>query len=147
MYSESVAILQYVKLTKMLYLPRRKSTRAVGFDLKSAYDVMISAEGKELIKTDLELKLPEGYSGRIAPRSGLALHSHINVIASDVYEDHRGNLCIILFNHSDKPFHVSRGDRVAQLIIQKNCYPDLQEVEGLDDTERGKNGFGSTGRN
>ena len=71
----------------------------------------------------------------------------MNVGGCVVDEDYCSNLCMTIFDHSDKPFHVSRGDRVAQLICQKICYPDLEEVEELDDIECGKNGLGSTGCN
>jgi dUTP pyrophosphatase len=64
-----------------------------------------------------------------------------------VDEDYHGKLCVILFNHSDKPFHIHRGDRVAQLICRKIFYPYLEEVKDLDDSECGNNGFGSKGRN
>ena len=101
---------------------------------------------KELIN-DLEIKLPTICYGSIAPRSGLALHHHINVIGNAIDENYRCNVCMVLFNYSDKPFHVSRGDRVAQLICQTIYYPDLEELQELDDTERGKKGFVSTGRN
>jgi len=84
--------------------------------------------------------------GRISPRSGLGLH-HINVGGGVVDEDFHGNLSMILFKHSDNPFHIHRGDRVAQIICQKIFYPDLGEVKELNENERGNNGFGSTGRN
>jgi dUTP pyrophosphatase len=80
---------------------------------------VIPAGGKELAKTDLAIQIPRGYCGRIAPRSGLALHQLINVGGGVVDEDYHGNFCVILFNHSVKPFHIHRGDRVAQLLCQK----------------------------
>jgi len=84
---------------------------------------------------------------RIALLSGLALQHHINVQAGVVDEDYHGKLSMIFFNHTDKQFHVSRGDRLAQLICQNIYYSHPEEVKELDDNERGKNGFGSTGRN
>lgn len=144
---ESAAVLRFVKLTEKALTPKKGSPKAAGFDLRSAYDATVPARGKELIKTDLQIKLPPGCYGRIAPRSGLAVHHHIDVGAGVVDEDYRGNLGVVLFNHSDKPFNVSRGDRIAQLICQQICYPELEEVKELDDTDRGESGFGSTGRN
>lgn len=145
MPSESARVLRFVKLTEKALTPKKGSAKAAGFDLRSAYDMMVPARGKELIKTDLQIKLPAGCYGRIAPRSGLALQHHIDVGAGVVDEDYRGNIGVVLFNHSDKPFNVSRGDRIAQLICQQIYYPELEEVKELDDTERGKDGFGSTG--
>ena len=142
MASESVVVLRYVKLTENALPPTRESPRAAGFDIKSAYNVVIPASGNELVRTDLAIQIPNGCYGRIAPRSGLALHHHINVGGGVVDEDYHGNLCMILFNHSDKPFHIYRGDGVAQLICQKIFYPDLEEVKKLDDAERDNNGFG-----
>jgi dUTP pyrophosphatase len=108
---------------------------------------VIPAGGNVLVKTDLAIQLPRGCYGRISPRSGLAIHHHINVGGGVIDEDFHDNLSMILFNHSDKPFHIHHGDRVAQLICQNIFYPDLEEVQELDETERGNNGFGSTGCN
>jgi len=79
MASENTAVLQFVKLTENALPPTRESSRAAGFDLRSAYDVVIPASGNGLVKTDLAIQLPPGCYGRIAPRSGLALHHHIDV--------------------------------------------------------------------
>jgi dUTP pyrophosphatase len=88
-------------------------------------------------------RLLQSYS----PRSGLALHHHIDVGGGILDEDYRGNLGVILYNHSNIPFTVSCGDRIAQLICQKICYSILEEVQILDATERGEGGFGSNGNN
>ena len=93
------------------------------------------------------IQLPTGYCGHIAPRSGLALHHHIDIGGGIMDEDYRGNLGVILYNHSEIPFKVSRGDRIAQFICQKICYPILEEVGVLDLTKRGEGGFGSSGIN
>ena len=112
----------------------------------SAYDYVVPAKGKELVKTDLQIMVPEGCYGRVAPRSGLALKNFIDVGAGVVDSDYRGNVGVVLFNFSDEAFTVRRGDRVAQLICEKISYPDLEEEkENLSSTERGGNGFGSTG--
>lgn len=86
-----------------------------------------------------------GCYGRIAPRSGLAWKNHIDVGAGVIDEDYRGNIGVVLFNHSDQEFKVTKGDRIAQLICQRIDYPVLQEVTNLDNTSRGAGGFGSTG--
>jgi len=77
----------------------------------------------------------------------MALEHHIDVGGGVIDEEYRGNLCVILFNHSDVPYAVSRGDRIAQLICEKIYYPTLTEVQILDITERGAGGFDSTGKN
>jgi dUTP pyrophosphatase len=77
----------------------------------------------------------------------LAIQHHIDVGAGVIDEDYRGNLAVILFNHSEKPHVISRGKRIEQLIYQKIYYPELEKVNKLDDTSRGTGGFGSRGRN
>lgn len=100
-----------------------------------------------VVKTDIQIELPEGCYGRIAPRSGLAAKNFIDVGAGVVDEDYRGNLGVVLFNHSDVEFAIAKGDRIAQLICEKIFYPQLEEVKTLSETERGAGGFGSTGTN
>jgi dUTP pyrophosphatase len=141
-------ILRFVKLTENARTPTRRSSKAAGLDLYSAYDMIVPARGNALIATDLQIQLPNGCYGRIAPRSGLALGHHIDVGGGVIDQDYRGALGVIMFNHSDTTFVVSRGDRIAQLICEKIHYPILEEVKILDTTERDKKkGFGSTGKN
>jgi len=139
--------LQIAKLSKEAILPTRGSPSAAGYDLYSAHDLVIPARGKGLVKTDLQIKVPHGTYGRVAPRSGLAWKQHIDIGAGVVDEDYRGNLGVVMFNHADVQFDVKRGDRVAQLVCEKIAYPEIEELPTLDDTERGVGGFGSTGTN
>ncbi|KAK1144305.1 deoxyuridine 5'-triphosphate nucleotidohydrolase, mitochondrial isoform X1 [Acipenser oxyrinchus oxyrinchus] len=97
----------------------------------SAYDYIIPAMDKAIVKTDIQIALPSGYYGRVAPRSGLAAKYFIDVGAGVVDEDYRGNVGVVLFNFNKDSFEVKR----------------LQERETLDETERGAGGFGSTGTN
>ena len=139
------SILYFQKLSMHAYPPVKMTNQSAGFDLKSPYDYIIEPHGKILISTDLAVKIPDGCYGRIAPRSGLALKYHIDVAAGVIDRDYRGNLGVILFNHSSECFTVRKGDRIAQLICEKIEEPELKEVLSLDNTERGDNGFGSTG--
>ena len=111
----------------MRKFPREDQQRAAGLDLYSAYDLTVPARGLVSVVTDLQIQIPEGFYGRIAPRSGLGLHHHIDIEAGVIDEDYRGNVAVILFNHSDKLFVINRGDRVAQLICEKVYYPVLEE--------------------
>jgi len=147
MPSQNEAVLRFVKLPESALTPRKGSPRAMCFNLRSAYDTTVPARGKMLISTDLQIQLPDGCYGRIAPRSGLALEHHIDVGDGIVDEDYRGNFGVILYNHSDIAFIFSRGDRIAQLICQQIYYPILEEVMILDNTERAEGEFGSTGNN
>ncbi|XP_030384320.1 deoxyuridine 5'-triphosphate nucleotidohydrolase [Scaptodrosophila lebanonensis] len=138
-------ILRFAKLTEFAMEPLRGSAKAAGVDLRSAYDLVVPARGKAIVKTDLQVQVPEGSYGRVAPRSGLAVKNFIDVGAGVVDEDYRGNLGVVLFNHSDTDFEVKRGDRIAQFICERIFYPELEMVDKLEDTERGEAGFGSTG--
>ena len=101
-------VLRYIKLTGNTLPTTRESSGAAGLDLRRAYDVSIPASGNGLVKTDLAIQLPPGCYGRIAQRSGLTLH-HIDVGGDKIDEDYRGNLGVILFNLSDRPFQIRRG--------------------------------------
>jgi dUTP pyrophosphatase len=133
------------KLTEKATIPTRGSNGSAGYDLSAAYDAVVPAHGKCIALTDLTFVLPEGTYGRIAPRSGLAWKNFIDIGAGVIDEDFRGNVGVILFNHSDVDFHIKAGDRVAQLILEKIAIVPVEEVKELPDTVRGANGFGSTG--
>lgn len=141
------------RLSSNAVLPSRASFGAAGYDLSSAYNYTVKARGKELIKTDLCIIVPSGTYGRIAPRSGLAWKHSIDVGAGVIDSDYRGNLGVILFNHSDTDFQIIKGDRIAQLILEK-INDAAQIVEMKEDekndivtsTVRGSQGFGSTGK-
>jgi len=83
--------------------------------------------------------------GRIAPRSGLASKHFIDTGAGVIDADYRGQVKVLLFNHGASDFEVKEGDRIAQLVLEKICTPDVQEVEELEESVRGAGGFGSTG--
>uniref|UniRef100_A0A8D0EAA3 Deoxyuridine 5'-triphosphate nucleotidohydrolase n=1 Tax=Salvator merianae TaxID=96440 RepID=A0A8D0EAA3_SALMN len=138
--------LRFCKLSENAFAPSRGSSRAAGYDLYSAYDCEIPASGKAVVKTDIQIALPAGCYGRVAPRSGLAANHFIDVGAGVIDEDYRGNIGVVLFNFGKEPFKVKKGDRIAQLICERIYYPELEEVEVLDETERGSGGFGSTGQ-
>lgn len=139
-------VLRFKKLTENAFSPSKGSKWAAGYDLMSAYDLVVPAQGKALVKTDIQIDLPEGCYGRVAPRSGLSWKNHIDVAAGVIDRDYRGNVGVVLFNHAKTELTVKKGDRVAQLICERIVYPELQEVEEIEDTERGDGGFGSTGR-
>lgn len=134
------------KSSEFAVIPKTHTSGSAGYDLCSAYDYVISGRGKELIKTDLAFEIPQGYYGRVAPRSGLAWKNHIDIGAGVIDSDYRGDIGVIVFNHGENEFIVSRGDRIAQLIITKIINPELIEVNEFDDTDRGSGGFGSTGK-
>lgn len=145
--AEDDASLRFVRLSEHATAPTRGSARAAGYDLYSAYDYTIPSMEKALVKTDIQIAVPSGCYGRVAPRSGLAVKHFIDVGAGVIDEDYRGNVGVLLFNFGKEKFEVKKGDRIAQLICERILYPDLEEVQTLDNTERGSGGFGSTGKN
>lgn len=116
-----------------------------GFDLASAYDTTVPARGRAVVKTGLAIAIPENTYARIAPRSGLAVKKFIDTGAGVVDYDYRGEVGVVLFNHADEDFDVKKGDRVAQLILERISMADVVETDELFATERGAAGFGSTG--
>lgn len=132
------------KLVPHATIPTRGSAKAAGVDLFAAEPVIIPAHGKALVSTGIAICSEEtGVYFRIAPRSGMAVRD-TNVMAGVVDEDYRGEIKVLLRNFAAEPFVVSRGDRVAQLIVEKIAYLEFREGD-LDDTARGAAGFGSTG--
>ncbi|XP_042220065.1 deoxyuridine 5'-triphosphate nucleotidohydrolase-like [Homarus americanus] len=123
------SVLLFKKLSGNAITPSKGSKLASGFDLCSAYYIVIPGQGKALIKTDIQVELPEDCYGRVAPRSGLSWKNHIDVGAGVIDRDYRGNVGVVLFNHAKTDFEVKNGDRVAQLICEKIVYPDIEEVE------------------
>ncbi len=138
-------VLKFVRMSEKACIPTKGSRLAAGYDLYSAVDTIIEPYDKALIQTDLKVAIPHGTYGRIAPRSSLAVKNFISVAAGVIDEDYRGPLGVVLFNHANVPFCVKQGDRIAQLICEKIIYPQLVEVNNLDQTERGEQGFGSSG--
>merc|ERR1712198_182085 len=142
---DSGAVLRFAKLSEHAMAPSKGSKLAAGYDLHSAYDYEIAAHGKVIAKTDLQIRVPDGTYGRIAPRSGLAAKHFIDIGAGVVDQDYTGNVGVVMFNHASDVFTIKKGDRIAQLVCEKISYPELEEVESLMETARGEGGFGSTG--
>ncbi|EGC31894.1 hypothetical protein DICPUDRAFT_39209, partial [Dictyostelium purpureum] len=145
LYRNKMNSFRVKKLSDKATIPQRGTKFAAGYDLSSAQDLVVPARGKALAMTDLQIAIPEGTYARIAPRSGLAWKNSIDTGAGVIDYDYRGNVGVILFNHSDNDFKVNVGDRIAQLILERIETPEVEEVDSLDVTERGAGGFGSTG--
>ena len=143
--NEGEEILKVKRMNGNANLPVRGTEGAAGYDLAAAEAAVVPAHGKCLVKTGLQIALPPGCYGRIAPRSGLAIKKFIDVGAGVIDADYRGEVGVILFNFSDTDFMVNMGDRIAQLILEKNKTPLVKELVSLEGTDRGGKGFGSTG--
>ena len=137
--------LHVLRLRDTAVLPTRGSHQAAGYDLYAVEDRLIAKNDRAMIKTGLAIGVPPGTYGRIAPRSGLALRYGVDVGAGVLDADFSGEVGVVLFNHGRNVFRVSRGDRIAQLVIERIETPDVLEVPALPSTDRGAGGFGSTG--
>lgn len=133
-----------------LPLPLYMSEHAAGLDLCAAEEVDILLEpGKyKLISTGIAIALPKGYEGQIRPRSGLALKYGLTLLNTPgtIDADYRGEIKVILINLGEAAYHLIRGERIAQLVIQAVARAALVEVDNLPETLRGEGGFGHTGK-
>jgi dUTP pyrophosphatase len=132
-----------------LPLPARRSPAAAGFDLAAAVDepVVIAPGGRATIPTGFAFALPEATEGQVRPRSGLAIDHGVTVLNAPgtIDADYRGEVKVVLVNLGNGPFTVTRGMRIAQLVVAPVVQLLLTEVAALDQTARGAGGFGSTG--
>ena len=125
-------------------LPTRGSLEAAGYDLYSVVSKTVQPGERAMVSLGIIIQVPQGTYGRIAPRSGLAVKQGIDVLAGVVDRDYRGDVNVVLINHGHEEFHISVGDRIAQLVLEKIECPEAVEA-CLDETRRGQGGFGSTG--
>jgi len=134
------------RLSENATIPTQGTSFAAGYDLYAAEDATIVCGTRKLVKTNISMEITPGYYGRIAPRSGLAYKSGIDVLAGVIDSDYRGDIGVILYN-TDKniDFVVKKGDRIAQIIFEACYTATLNNVENLDNTLRQGGGFGSTG--
>lgn len=130
-----------------LPLPAPASAGAAGYDIASAEDVVLAPQERKLVGTGFAFAIPAGFEMQIRPRSGLAIRNGITLpnTPATIDSDYRGEVRIGLINLSAEPFEVTRGMRIAQLVVARVERPTLREVSDLDHTERGHGGFGSTG--
>ncbi|GMP72108.1 hypothetical protein CsSME_00030254 [Camellia sinensis var. sinensis] len=147
-YKEFEAV-QVIKLSPQARIPFRATTGAVGYDLSSIATYVVPPQGRTLISTGIAIEILPGTYGRIAPRSGLAFHSGIDVGAGVIDPDYRGEIKVLLFNHDkSEPFIIQTGDRIAQIIFEEVAYPRmvLKDALNLRDMRSEHLGFGSTGK-
>ncbi|GIT50671.1 MAG: dUTP diphosphatase [Gemmatimonadetes bacterium] len=130
-----------------LPLPARATPQAAGYDIRSAIEVVLNPGEIRLISTGLIMELPEGMECQVRPRSGLALKYGITLPNSPgtIDPDYRGEVKIIIQNLGSEQVTLIRGERVAQLVFSLFESPEVSEVKELSSTDRGEDGFGSTG--
>ncbi|MBO7554316.1 MAG: dUTP diphosphatase [Bacteroidaceae bacterium] len=131
-------------------LPTYATEQSAGVDLRANIDEPITMQPLErkLIPTGLFISLPKGYEAQVRPRSGLAIKKGVTVLNSPgtIDADYRGEICVILINLSKEPFVIEDGERIAQMVIARHEQAEWEEVQVLDETERGAGGFGHTGK-
>lgn len=131
-------------------LPEYATESSAGVDLRAYLErpVIIKPKERRLIGTGLYIELPEGFEAQIRPRSGLALKHGITVLNSPgtIDADYRGEIGVILINHSKQNFTIKPGERICQMVINRFEHVTLQQVHSIDDTQRGSGGFGHTGK-
>lgn len=134
---------------KDIPLPKYMTEHAAGMDLYAAVseELIIPSGEWKLVPTGLSIALPEGYEAQVRPRSGLALKQGVSVLNTPgtIDADYRGEVGVILMNHSKQPLVIKRGDRIAQMIINEVVKIAFEEVAELSETVRGAGGFGHTG--
>lgn len=132
-----------------LDLPAYETSGAAGMDLRAAIDAPVALEpgARTVIKTGLSIALPEGYEAQVRPRSGLAFKHGISIVNAPgtIDADYRGEIMVMLINLGTEPVTFERGDRIAQMVIAPVTQAVWDEVDTLDETERGAGGHGSTG--
>ncbi len=130
-------------------LPQYATEQSAGLDLRANLDspVELKPLERKLIPTGLYMALPKGYEAQVRPRSGLAIKKGITVLNSPgtIDADYRGEICVILINLSDQPILINDGERIAQMVIARHEQAEWEQVDVLDETERGAGGFGHSG--
>ncbi|MCF2611786.1 dUTP diphosphatase [Fusobacterium perfoetens] len=139
--------LKILKLNEDAIIPNYAHKDDSGMDLYSVTEVLIKSGEHKLVKTGISIELPENTEAQIRPRSGLALKNGITVLNTPgtIDEGYRGEIGIILINHSKEDFNVTKGMKIAQMVIMPVLKPSIKVVDTLSETERGNGGFGSTG--
>ncbi len=149
MHDHLVVHITQLKNSSGLPIPHYQTEHSAGVDLYAAVETeaVIDAGTWKLVPTGIAIAIPEGYEGQVRPRSGLALKHGIGMLNAPgtIDADYRGEISVILFNFSDTPYPIRRGDRIAQLVFAKIERARFEKVDALSETARGAGGFGHTG--
>jgi dUTP pyrophosphatase len=143
--AKDAATLSFKKLDERAVLPSRGSLYSAGLDLYSIENLSIQPKQRILARTGLAVAIPEGHYGRIAPRSGLALRTGLDVLSGVIDADYRGEIGCLLYNTGDETIELPAQSKICQLIVEKIITPEAVWADEIDETDRGSGGFGSTG--
>lgn len=146
---EIIVSIEILKSGEDISLPCYMTDGSAGMDIFAAVEKeeFIHPGDRKIIPTGIAIALPEGYEAQIRPRSGLAIKNGVTLINSPgtIDRDYRGEIKIIMINHGKTPFVVTRGDRIAQMVVHRVCRVSWNVTKNLSETLRGKGGFGHTG--
>ena len=134
-----------IKLDRGAFMPVRAHDTDAGADLRSPVETVVPASGSRVIDTGVHIQLPHGYVGMLKSKSGLNVRHGITS-EGVIDEGYTGAIKVKLYNHGDEPYKIERYDKITQLVIMPCEYVDFDLVDDLDDSERGGDGFGSTGK-
>jgi len=140
------AFVHYKLLTETAQVPHKANRTDAGHDLYSDEDCWVFSKQRKVVKTGVSLAMPDSLAGLIWPRSGLSVKQGIDVLAGVVDAGYRGEIMVCLYNTSDEDVEIKHGDRIAQMIFQEVPIISLLLREELGSSQRGSNGFGSTGK-
>ena len=135
-----------IMLDKGAYMPVRAHSTDAGLDLRTPIDVTVPKGGSVSIDTGVHVELPKGYYGKLESKSGLNVKHGVVSLGGTIDEPYRGSIVAKLYNFGNEDYRFNAGDKVVQLVITSYIAPDLQIVDSLDETDRGSDGFGSSGR-
>jgi len=137
--------LRFKQLDPRAVLPQRGSVLSAGLDVCCIEELRIEPKQRVMARTGLASSIPPGFYGRVAPRSGLAAKSGLDVLAGVIDSDYRGEIVCVLYNTGDESIKLPAGSKICQLIIEQIITPEAAWATDLDETARGAGGFGSTG--
>lgn len=134
-----------IKLDPGAYMPKYAHEADAGMDLRSPISALVYPKNRVLIDTGVHIEIPNGYVGMIKSKSGLNMN--YGIVSEGVIDSgYTGSICVILYNHGNAPYQICKGDKISQLVIMPVIHAGLELVDELEETDRGNNGFGSTGK-
>lgn len=138
-------LIKFQKVLDEAIIPHYAHPGDAGMDVFSAEETIIKAGERKKIRTGVKMEMPEGFVGLVWDKSGLALKNGIKTMAGVIDAGYRGEIGIVLANLSEQDYKIEKGQKIAQVLIQKVEQADIEEVEELSETKRSDGGFGSTG--
>ncbi|MBI5912857.1 dUTP diphosphatase [Candidatus Azambacteria bacterium] len=137
--------LKIKKIDPEAVIPKYAYTGDAGLDFYSAEELILEAGERRAIRTGIKMEIPDGYAGLVWDKSGLATKGGITTMAGVIDAGYRGEIKIVLYNISHEAFEITKGMKIAQMVIQKIENPEIEVIDELNGSDRGEDGFGSTG--